>query len=90
MKNEGLKQANILANWLETNNRTIDDLIVTIVVKDSSTYKIMSDGSIVAMSAGTDDDIAFQNANVLITSIESKKAKPKDSVYKITVKTKGE
>lgn len=80
MKNEGLKQANILAKWLDMNDIDIDDMNIIITLKDESVYKIMNDGSIMYVS--DKDNKAYSNANEIISQIESTKSK--DSVKTAT------
>ena len=85
MKNEGLKQANALVNWFEINDIVVDDIIVTIKLKDNSMYKVMTDGSIVAISTDTNNNHAFQSASEAISAYELKK-KPitkDEAVFKI-------
>lgn len=88
MKNEGIKQANVLANWFEANDITIDDVIVTIKLKNDDFYKVMSDGSIVVISNNLNGNKAFSNAADVITHIEGKKS-TKDSIFKVKIIKKG-
>lgn len=83
MKNESLKQANILMNWLEMNDIQTNDVIVTIMLENGKTYKAMNDGSIVQMSADDNDNKAFANAQELIALLESKQTKSNDAIFKI-------
>ena len=57
-------------------------------MKNDNIYKIMSDGSIVAISANDKDNQAFSNADELISSFDVKLKK--DSLFKITIRKKGE
>ena len=85
MKNEALKQANELMNWLEMKDTSIDDVIVTIKLKNDKTYKIMNDGSIVSMSSSDSDNKAFANAQEIISAIETKSQKSHDAKFDIMI-----
>ncbi len=81
MKNEGLKQANTLVNWLEMNDNVIDDISITLKMKNDTIFKIMSDGSILKISSTTNKNNAFANAAEAISNAESKTTT--DSTFKI-------
>lgn len=83
MKNEGLKQANILANWFEMNDKQIDDVIVTIKLKNDMIYKIMTDGSIVKISNDIHNNHAFANADEAIKSAEANASAKDDAIFEI-------
>lgn len=87
MKNNALKQANALINWLEANDIELSDVNVTAKLKDESLFKIMNDGSIIKISNGTDGNKTFNDASEAIASFDIAK-ETKDTIYMIKVRTK--
>lgn len=83
MKNEALKQASILVNALDLNDSTIEDVVITIKMKNDSIYKIMNDGSIVLISDNANK--AFANASEVIRSFDDKSKKMHDAEFDIII-----
>ena len=87
MKNAGLKQANALVNSLEANDEKIDDVSIVVALKNGTTFKIMSDGSIVKISDDTKDNTVFENANEALASLKVSK-KQTDSIKTYIIKVR--
>lgn len=82
MNNQGLKQANLLANWFESNGKQLTDIIITMSVKNNDNniiLTIMSDGSITKSTDTVEANKAFANADEVIASFKPSTVKEKDS-----------
>ena len=82
MNNEALKQANLLANWLDSNDKHISDMTITMALKDKneeSIVTVMSDGSIKKVDSNTNEAKAFSSAVDAIKSMSNDNANAKDS-----------
>ena len=93
MKNNAIRQANMLVNWLEANNKTVTDVNVNIVVKDKNNemyIDVMSDGSITKSDDSTSSASSFGSATECIKSISTMKkdSLPNESSFLIIINTK--
>ena len=83
MKNNAIKQANALMHWLETNEADVEDVIVTIRLKNGKIHKVMNDGSIVTISENVKNDKSFANAAEAISYLETSAKSTNDAIFKI-------
>lgn len=90
MKSDVLKQANILVNWLDAQNKNVEDINVSMIVKTEDhqyVINIMKDGSIIKTDDSIHEGIAYQNAVECIKSFQERKQKdslPNESMFVLT------
>lgn len=73
MNNEGMKQANMLANWFESNKVQVNDVIINFMVKANDSemiFTVMSDGSVKKTDDGSSNAVAYANAEEAIRSMQ--------------------
>jgi predicted nucleotidyltransferase len=73
MNNEGMKQANMLANWFESNKVQVNDVTINFMVKANDSemiFTVMSDGSVKKTDDGSSNAVAYANAEEAIRSMQ--------------------
>lgn len=73
MNNEGMKQANMLANWFESNKVQVNDVTINFMVKANDSemiFTVMSDGSVKKTDDGSSNAVAYANAEEVIRSMQ--------------------
>jgi predicted nucleotidyltransferase len=73
MNNEGMKQANMLANWFESNKVQVNDVTINFMVKANDSemiFTVMSDGSVKKTDDGSSNAVAYANAEEAIKSMQ--------------------
>ena len=69
MKIEGMKQANMLVNWLEANDVAIADMTLILTLSNNKQISVHADGSMNKIDDTTDSGKAYANASSLIKSM---------------------
>lgn len=73
MNNEGMKQANMLANWFESNKVQVNDVTINFMVKANDSemiFTVMSDGSVKKTDDGSSNAVAYANAEEAIRNMQ--------------------
>lgn len=93
MKNIAIRQANTLINWLESHNKSINDIDININLKNDNhevLLTIMSDGSISMSDDSVVDPMSFSSATDCIKQLSKtvKDSLPNQAKFVLTLKTR--